>query len=679
MKYFRHFGTLLLILTLAGAVSARQPIDIETAWQFQRIGDPTVSPDGKFTVAPITRVDMDKDKMTADLWLFATDGSSSRLFSSQASSASSPVFSPDGRWLAFLSRRGDDEGNQLYALPMAGGEAVRLTEVPTGVNAFRWMPDSKQLLFATRTWGDLEGWEAQQARIKERKEGKMTAKVWDNEVPVTSWDHFVDERQTHLYRVTLAGGDPVLVTGSLDRQLPRSGVSSSSFDISPDGKRLAFVSDTATEPGQMNYDILLVDLGAGQTENLTAENAGPDLSPLFSPDGRYLAYAQQTIPGFYADTARLVLLDLKTKERKILTSDWDRSVSGLAWAGDSRSLYGSIDDAGTLRLYQFPVNGAPRRITTEPSFSSLDISRTTPPVGVAVRQSFVEAPELVKVDLRSGDHRVLSSAINRELNAKVEWGTKESVTYTGADGKPIQMWINYPPNFDPSKEYPLFLLIHGGPHNAIPDGMHWRWNAQVFSAMGYVTAWPNFHGSSGFGQEFADSITADWVSKPYEDVIKATEWLQEQPWIDSERMVAGGGSYGGYLTTILLGREHPFKALIAHAAVYNLYTQYGADFHYRASRHGDFWEDPERFQKTSPHYQAGNFKTPTLVIHGMLDYRVPVNHGVELYQTLKRQGVPSKLIVYPNENHWILNPQNSVFWYEEVEKWINEYAPPGPR
>ncbi len=666
MQYFKTLGVGLLLLLLAASVSARQPIDIETAWQYQRIGAPAVSPDGKFAVAPITRVDMDKDKMTGDLWLFATDGSSQRLFSSQASSESSPTFSPDGRWLAFLSKRGEDESNQLYVLPLAGGEALRLTEVPTGVTAMRWMPDSKALVFATRIWADLEDWEAQKERLEQRKDGKMTAKVWNNDVPVTSWDHFVDERETHLYRVAVAGGDPVVLTSSLDRKLPRSGVTSTSFDISPDGKRLAFVSDTASEPGEMNFDVLMVDLGGRETENLTAENPGPDLNPMFSPDGRYLVYAQQTIPGFYADTARLVLLDLKTKERKVLTSDWDRSVSGLVWAADSKSLYGSIDDAGTLRLYQFPLTGAPRRITSEPSFSSLDISRTTPPVGVAIRESFVEAPQLVKVDLKGGDYKVLSGDLNREVDGKIAWGTKESVTYTGADGKDIQMWINYPPNFDPSKKYPLFLLIHGGPHNAIPDGMHWRWNAQVFSAMGYVTAWPNFHGSSGFGQEFADSITADWVTKPYEDVIKAAEWFQDKPWLDSERMVAGGGSYGGYLTTILLGREHPFKALIAHAAVYNLYTQYGADFHYRAARHGDFWENLERFQKTSPHYQAGNFNTPTLVIHGMLDYRVPVNHGLELYQTLQRQGVPSKLIVYPNENHWILNPQNSVFWYQEV-------------
>jgi len=660
-------------------VLAQEPIDIETAWKFQRIGAPTVSPDGKWAVAPVTRTDMDKDTMTGDLYLFATDGSSERLFSSKAFSDSSPVFSPDGRYVAFLSKRGADEANQLYLLPMAGGEAFALTEVPTGVSAIRWFPDSKSLAFATRTWPDLQGWEAQEKRLKERKDSKMTAKLWDNRVPVSSWDHFVDERETHLYKISVEGGAPISLTGKLDRKLPQSGVPTAAYDISPDGKRLAFVSDSGTEPGEINYDIVLAEIGGTSTQNLTEGNPGPDMEPLFSPDGRHLAYAQQSIPGFYADTARLVLRDLQGGRSRVVTSDWDRSISGMVWASDSRSLYGSIDDAGTVRLYQFPLQGAPRRITSEPSFSALSISRGTPPVGVAVRESFVEAPQLVRVDLKSGAHKVISKTINSKLEAGVQWGTRESVTYTGADGKEIQMWINYPPGFDPSKRYPLFLLIHGGPHNAIPDGMHWRWNAQVFSAMGYVTAWPNFHGSSGFGQEFADSITADWVSKPYEDVIKATEWLAGKPWIDEERMVAGGGSYGGYLTTILLGREHPFKALIAHAAVYNLYTQYGADFHYRAARHGDFWENPERYKNDSPHYRAGNFKTPTLVIHGMLDYRVPVNHGVELYQTLQRQGVPSKLIVYPNENHWILKPQNSVYWYQEVEKWLNEHAPPGPR
>jgi dipeptidyl aminopeptidase/acylaminoacyl peptidase len=242
------------------------------------------------------------------------------------------------------------------------------------------------------------------------------------------------------------------------------------------------------------------------------------------------------------------------------------------------------------------------------------------------------------------------------------------------------MWINYPPGFDRSKKYPLFLLIHGGPHNAIPNAMQFRWNAQVFSSWGYVTAWPNFHGSSGFGNAFTDSINPYWDDLPYRDVIGAADWFAKQPWIDADRMVAGGGSYGGYLTSVILGRPHPFKALVAHAAVYNLYTQVAADYSYETPRFGPFWTPEQElvFKQASPHFGAANFNTPTLVVHGQKDLRVPVNHGIELYQALLQKGVPARFLYFSDENHWVLKPGNSLVWYREVKDWLGKYTQPAP-
>jgi dipeptidyl aminopeptidase/acylaminoacyl peptidase len=253
------------------------------------------------------------------------------------------------------------------------------------------------------------------------------------------------------------------------------------------------------------------------------------------------------------------------------------------------------------------------------------------------------------------------------------------VNYPGAGGAPIQMWAVYPPGFDPTKKYPVFMLLHGGPHNGIQDAVQWRWNAHVFASWGYIVTWHNFHGSSGFGQAFTDSINPDRISKPYEDTIKAAEWLAAKPYVDAERMVAGGGSYGGFLASTLLGRSHPYKALIAHAAVYNSFTQIGADYGAERDRFFEFWDRPEEFARYSPHTSAGNFVTPTLVIHGQQDFRVPVNHGIELFNTLQKRGVPSRLVYYPDENHWILKPQNSLFWYAEVRAWVEKYAAPGAR
>jgi dipeptidyl aminopeptidase/acylaminoacyl peptidase len=306
------------------------------------------------------------------------------------------------------------------------------------------------------------------------------------------------------------------------------------------------------------------------------------------------------------------------------------------------------------------------------------VSRSgTRPAAVALYQSFTEPPTLVRLDLASGKPTKLSTFNDAKL-ADVAFGKVESVTYKGARNDDIQMWVIYPPNFDPTKKYPAYMLLHGGPHNGITDAVQWRWNAHVFASWGYIVTWHNFHGSSGFGQEFTDSINPELMAMPYEDTIKAAEWLMAKPFVDRNRMAAGGGSYGGYLASTLLGHEHPFKTLIAHAAVYNEFTQLGADYGAEKQRFFNYWEKPEAFAKVSPHTYAANFKTPTLVIHGQQDQRVPVNHGIELFNVLQTKGIPSKLLYFPDENHWILKPQNSLYWYQTVKDWLAQYVTPGP-
>jgi dipeptidyl aminopeptidase/acylaminoacyl peptidase len=314
-------------------------------------------------------------------------------------------------------------------------------------------------------------------------------------------------------------------------------------------------------------------------------------------------------------------------------------------------------------------------VTNETDFSSPVVSANG--VVVSLNESFLYPPRVARIDPGSG-RAVRLDTINDGVLSNVRLGTYESVTYTGAKGHPIQMWVNYPPGFDRAKQYPVFLLIHGGPHNGITDGFHYRWNAQTFASWGYVTAWHNFHGSSGFGQAFTDAINPDWLTLPYEDTRLAADWFARQPWADAGRMVAGGGSYGGYLSSILLGREHPFNALVIHAAVYNMYSQMAADFAVHTSRFGNYWEN-EIYRQISPHYFAADFRTPALIIHGQLDYRVPVGQAFELFRTLQHRGVDSRLIYYPDENHWILKPNNSLYWYRQVRDWIGTYAPPGPR
>jgi dipeptidyl aminopeptidase/acylaminoacyl peptidase len=667
---------LALALSMPVAAAELAPFDAERSWKIQRIGPPTVSPDGRTVVAAATRFEAKDNKAITDLWLWSADGTVQRQLTTHPAAESSPLFSPDGALVAFVAQREGDTAPQLYVLPVGGGEASRVTAMPTGVAQPKWFPDGKRLAFLSRVWGDLDGSAAQAERLKQRAETKSTAQAWDGG-PVYFWDTFVDDRQLHAFSTELRGGEPVNLTRGTGLELPRTAVQLDSplYDVSPEGKELAFVADADPAVNNTNLDVFTVAIGGKDARNVSAGNKAADGMPLYSPDGRHLAFAQQRIEGFYGDIRRLMVLDRANgTQRQVIPDAWDRSADGLVWAPDGKRLYGAIDDAGTVRVHELALDGKVRAVTGESSFGGLAVASSRGAL-FALRQSFVEPPTLVALDARSGGTRKLST-LNDELLAGSALGTFESVTYQGADGADIQMWVNYPPGFDRTKKYPLFLLIHGGPHNAITNGMQFRWNAQVFGSWGYVTAWPNFHGSSGFGNAFTDSINPQQDDLPYRDVIAAADWLKAQPWIDGDRMVAGGASYGGYLTAVVLGREHPFKALVVHAGVYNWYTQMGADYAFETSRFGGFWTPEQRkvFETGSPHYGAGKFSTPTLVTHGQRDLRVPVNHGVELYHALLQRGVPTRFVYFSDENHWVLKPANSLVWYDEVQRWLARYG-----
>ena len=648
------------------------PLSVEKLWEMKRIGSPVISPNGVWVVAPVTRYTVEDDKSHTDLWLFKTDGSVERPLTTQGSADGQPTFSPDGSKLAFVTSREGDDASQIYILPMdEPGEASRLTEVPTGVSAPKWV--GEHIYFISRIFPDME-WDKMAEKLKERRDSHISAHTW-NAMPYSFWDHWIDEeREAHIFRIPSDGGDTENITEPTGWQLPRSSQGAGNYDVSPDESLVAFNANSTRDETNVNMDLFLVEPGSSEAVNITPDNEATDGSPLFSPDGQILAYTTQRIKGFYADTRRLVLYNVAEGSHNEVTTDWDRSADGLVWKPDGSGLFGAIDDAGTRRVYSIPVDGSePRAITTNTDFPAIDVAGNG--ILVAQNHSFLYPPRIVTVDSSTGETFRLDT-INDKILDEVDLGTYESVTYDGANGKEIQMWVHYPPGFDESKEYPLFLLIHGGPHSGITDGFHFRWNAQTFASWGYVTAWHNFHGSSGFGQEFTDTINPDWITLPYEDTIKAAEWFADQPWIDAERMVAGGGSYGGYLSSILLAKDHPFNSLVIHAPVYNMYSQMAADFAVHSERFVDYWDDPSIYEQISPHYFAADFSTPALIIHGQRDYRVPVGQSFELFRTLQTKGIDSRLIYYPDENHWILKPNNSIYWYEQVRKWVEEYAEP---
>jgi dipeptidyl aminopeptidase/acylaminoacyl peptidase len=658
------------------APSNSRQFTAERMWALKRLGDPAITPDGRLAVVPVTSYDVGENKGLTDLWMIPVAGGPARQLTSDKASDTQPTVSPDGEWIAFVSKRGDDTENQVYVIAADGGEARRVTNLPTGVSVPKWFPDSKRIAFVSEVWPDLVRWEDQAARKKERESSKMTAKVWTR-APISYFDHFLDDRQPHLFSISIDGGETTAITRLSGFWLSKAEVDAYSYDVSPDGLEVAFSANVDRSGIERNYDIILLPTcGCKPAKNISADNKADDESPRYSPDGKRLAYTQQRIRKFYADRERLMIYDRGAGTTRGVTEDWDRSVDGLNWEADSRSLLGAIDDAGTRRIYRLSADGGkpPVPVTRESSYGALALAKNGKGM-VAIRQSFIEPPTLVALARNGAATRI--SGFNDTAMAGLDFGRYESVTYKGARDADIQMWVFYPPGFDPAKKYPVLMLLHGGPHNAVTDAVQWRWNAQVFASWGYVVSWHNFHGSSGFGNDFADSINPDWITLPYEDTIRAANWLMEKPFVDRERMVAAGASYGGFLATTLLGRPHPFKALVAHAAVYNQFSQMASDFGAETARFYNFWDKPEEFARNSPHTSAANFSTPTLVIHNQQDLRVPVNHGVELFNTLQRRGVPSKLVYFPDENHWVLKPQNSLFWYQTVRDWVATYAPPG--
>jgi dipeptidyl aminopeptidase/acylaminoacyl peptidase len=672
-------GAALAWLGLACALTGAQaaaPLTAERMWELSRLGDPAIAPDGRLAVVPVTRYDLSTDQPRTALWLVPVTGGAPRQLTTGSASAAEPAFSPDGRAIAFVSKRGDDEEPQIYVIELAGGEARRVTQIPTGASQPKWFADSRRIAFMSRVWPDLVRWEDQRRRLAERREAAPSGMIFDR-APVSHWDHFLDERVPQLFSVALAGGDVIAITRGSGYSPTRRDFSASSWALSPDGLEVLFEADTDPSGTSPNLDVIaLPACGCKPARNLTAGNPANDSRPAYSPDGRWISYAQQHIAGFDADQRRLVLIDRRSAQRRTLAAGWDRSAEGIVWLADSSALLGSISDAGTRRVHRFDLrDGRAAPLTSTSSFSALAAGRGAV---IALRESFAEPPTLVRVDLRSGAATALTH-FNDSALVDMTLGRTESVAYAGARGEPIQMWITYPPDFDPARKWPLLMVLHGGPHVAMTEGTQWRWNAQVFAAWGYVVTWHNFHGSDGFGQAFADSINPDRVTLPYEDTIRAAQWLAAQPYIDPSRMIAGGGSYGGELAALLLGREHPFKALIAHAAVYDEYAQYAADYGATKPRFGGFWERAQEFARNSPHAAAANFSTPTLVIHGGLDRRVPSAEGIELFNTLQMRGVPSRLLFFPDEGHWIQKPRNSLLWYRTVQGWLAQWAPPGAR
>jgi len=668
-----------VVATTVAAAQARHPITVEDMWAVKRPGAPSLSPDGRWAAVELTTYDIKENNSTSDIWLLSSDGSSQRRLTANPARDTSPVWSPDGKWIAFLSRREGDEQTQIYLISPEGGEARRLTKIPAGASALKWFPDSKRIACLSWVWPDLTTDEEQTKRLKEQQDAKVKAYIIDT-TSFRYWDHWLaDGRAPHLFVVDAETGkhrDVFAVTGlSLVRQDP----SADSYDISPDGSEIAFTTDLGKDTGfDPNEDIVALRLDSGKWTNLTADNAASDNNPRYSPNGKWIAYTRQTIKWFYADRRRIVLYDRTTAAKRVLTESWDRSVDSPIWSPDSQRLYFTAEDKARQPIWILAINGSPQPLAQGGTNSNLALSADGR--SLAFLRTTMGTPPAVYAMGSDGASARKIETFNDELTAQWQLGDVKEATYKGWGGEPVQMWVIYPPGFDPKKKWPLLQIVHGGPHGAWMDQFHFRWNMHLFASRGYVVAAVNFHSSTGWGQAFTDSTSGDYGRRELEDVEKATDYLLAQGYIDPARLAAAGGSFGGYMMAWMNGHTTRYKAMVCHAGVYDWVAQMASDVVRGRDRAlGGFpWEKPQKVLEQSAHWYAKNFKTPTLVVHNQQDFRVPVTQGFEYYTTLRMLGVASRLLYFPDENHFVLKPQNSRLWYNEFFNWIGKYAAAGP-
>jgi len=661
----------LAIATIPATLQAA-PFTATEMMKLKRLADAQVSPDGSSVAFALTEIDLAGGKRSTDLWRVSVDGGEPQRLTSDPGPESRPRWSPDGGRLAFLSPR--DGASQVFVLDLGGGEPRRVTALATGVEAFSWI-DGRRMLVVADVFPECGADDACN-RAKLDALGKPSSARAYDALLYRHWDTWDDGRRKHLLVVPLDGGALLDLTPGGDDVPPFSLGGEDDFAVSPDGQEVCFArKDAKTEAWSTNADVFVVPT-AGGTPRRIADGPGYDGGCRFSPDGGVIAYRSQKRSGYEADRWRLAAYDRKAGTTRVLTESLDRGVESFTFAPDSRTLYFTAEEKGRAHVLSVPVaGGAVETVLGGGTFGDLSVL----PGGrgiVATEVAFTHPAEIVRFGV-DGKGKARVTRTNDAFLAGFALRPGESVTYAGAAGKSVQAWIVKPPDFDPARKYPLLVLVHGGPQGAWTDGWTYRWNAEVFASAGYVVFMPNPRGSTGWGQEFTDDINRDWGGKAFEDVMKGTDFAEALPYVEKGRTAAAGASYGGYMIDWIAGHTDRFQALVTHDGVFDLVSMYGSTeelWFPEWEMGGPYWTSAEGYARFNPRDFVKAFKTPTLVVHGEKDYRVPIEQGLAMFTALQRQGVPSRLLVFPDENHWVLRPANSVRWYEEVIGWLDRWT-----
>jgi len=660
----------LLVMCICMNAEIKRPMKPEDLYRIKNVSDPRVSPDGKWIAFTVSVPDLEANRSNSDIWVMPIEGGDPLQLTRSPEADHSPRWSPDGSHIAFMSSR--DGVANLYLLRLKGGEARKITDSKTGLYSPIWVKDGKHILCGSRVLPErkknIENWTKDELpECKARTIDRLLFR---------QWDRWLGDKRNHVFLISLEDGSMRdLTPGDFDTP-PVSLSSDHDFGISPDGKEICFVKNIDPMLAiSTNHDLFLVDVETLEEKKLTT-NPALDTNPNYSPDGRYIAYAAMEKVGYEADRKVLVLYDRMKGNHTRLTDSLDRSVEQILWRADSQALFFTVREEGHRSIYGVDFRGDIRRISLEGYNGPIDVS----PDGkrlVCVRSYNFMPNELFTISLPEEKSSQLTS-VNEAFLTELELPELEEFWFTGAANTKVHGFIQKPPNFEEGKKYPVVLTIHGGPQNMWADRFMTTWfTFPLVSSPGYVGVFINPRGSSGYGSVFREQVSRDYGGRCYEDLMKGLDYvLENYDYADASRLAAIGGSFGGDSVIWIMANTDRFDCIVSHASLYNLVSFYGAteELWFPAWDMGDTpWDEPDLYAKWSPHEYADKFKTPTLVVHGELDYRVPLAESFQLFTALKRQGIPARLVVFPDEGHVISGPQNNVRWWKEVHRWLAQY------
>jgi dipeptidyl aminopeptidase/acylaminoacyl peptidase len=665
--------SLLLLLTWH-SWAQKDPFDVQALMRVARISDPQLSPDGRMVAFTAQRIELDRNLRPTQIYVVPLNGGEARQITRDGDANERPRWSPDSRQIAFVSDRGGS--SQIWLMNADGSSPRQVTSLSTEADGVLFSPDGKRLVFTSEVYPDCPDDACNKQRLEAEKASKMKARVYTT-LLYRHWTQWQGQRRKHILVTDISGGAPRDLTPGTRDVPPFSLGGPDDYAVSPDGQELCYVSNADPEPAvSTNSDLYVVPMEGGQPSKITI-NVGADNSPQYSPNGKYLAYRTQLRAGYESDRWRLVVMDRATGEARLLTEYLDRPVGSFTWAPDSARLFFTVEDRGRQPIQMISVTGGAARVVASGP-STLDDVQLSPDgkTMIYTEQSASRPVEIFRAPSSGGSAQPLAK-LNDAALSKYQLASAEEFWVDGAEGARVHSFLIKPPGFKSEVRYPVLFLIHGGPQGSWGESWTYRWNAQVFAAAGYVVVMPNPRGSTGYGQKFTDEINGDWGGRAYEDIMRVADYVAAQPYADSNRMSAAGASYGGYMIDWMLGHTSRFKAFVAHAGVFDLRSEFGETeelWFPLWEFHGTPWDDPGMYARWSPSFFVKEFRTPTLVTHGELDYRVPVGQGLQLYTALQLQKVPSKLVLFPDEGHWISKPQNSVFWYQTAIDWLDSWV-----